>query len=124
MSGFGGLGRELISSQPDPDGCELDTGVVVFRVLVVADRDSPEVLDLVEEALDETAVAVQEGAEGRDVLAVGRRPDVGPGALLGEPPMTRIAAGDPITEQDSDRRQARPACRRRPCRRELDLRSA
>lgn len=54
------LGRRLIRSEPDADGCEFDACEIVGRVLVVAGGYCSEVLDLVEEAFDEVAVAVQE----------------------------------------------------------------
>ena len=66
-----GLGHRLISSHPDSGGGEFDEGEVVGVVLFVAGGDGPEVLELVEEALDEVAVAIEEGAEGRDVGATG-----------------------------------------------------
>ena len=40
-------------------------------MLVVAGGDGAEVLELVEEALDEVAVAVEEGAEGGHVVRLG-----------------------------------------------------
>ena len=58
------LDHLLISSHPDTDGGELDEGEVIGGVLLVAGGDGPEVLELVEEALDEIAVAIEEGAEG------------------------------------------------------------
>ena len=61
------LGHQLISAHPDACGGELDEGEVVGVVLFVAGGDGAEVLELVEEALDEVAVAVEEGAEGGDV---------------------------------------------------------
>ena len=52
-------------------------------VLFEAGCDGSEMLELIEEALDEVAVAVKEWAEGRDVLAVWHRLDVGPGPAQG-----------------------------------------
>src|SRR5262249_35932564 len=56
-----------------------------------------------EETLDEIAVAIEEGAEGRDVLAVGHRLDVGPRTAPGEivaQPVGVIAA---VGQQDLPR---------------------
>ena len=53
-------------------------------MLFVAGGDGSEVLELVEEALDEVPVAIQEGAEGGLVDPAGERLDVGPGACAGE----------------------------------------
>ena len=71
-------------AHPDPCGCELDEGEVVFRVLLEARGDGAEVLELVEEALDEVALAVEEGAERRAPLTVRHRLDASPGAARGE----------------------------------------
>ena len=46
------LGRELISTKPNSDGCELDKCEVVGGELVVSGRDPSTLLDLVEEPLD------------------------------------------------------------------------
>ena len=62
-------GHRLIMAQPDADGGELDEGEIVGGVLLVPGGDGAEVLELVEEALDEVPVAVQEGAEGGGVHA-------------------------------------------------------
>ena len=53
-------------------------------MLFEARRDGPEVLDLVKEAFDEVAIAVEEGAEARDALAVRHRLDVRPSATIGD----------------------------------------
>ena len=50
-------------SQPDADGCELDEGERVGRVFLVSGGDRAKMLKLVEEALDQVPVAIQEGAE-------------------------------------------------------------
>lgn len=44
-----------------PDACtdEFDGGEIVFRVLVVACCYTPEVLDAIEEAFDQVALAVE-----------------------------------------------------------------
>ena len=56
-----GLGHRLIKSHPDSDGSEFDGSEIVFRTLVVSGCDGSEVFELVEEALDEIAVAIEEG---------------------------------------------------------------
>jgi hypothetical protein len=55
------LGHRLISAHPDSCGCEFDECEIVGGVLLVPGGDGSEVLELVEEALDEVPVAVQEG---------------------------------------------------------------
>jgi PRC-barrel domain len=64
------LGRCLISTQPNADGCELDEGQITSRQLVIPERDTPELLDLVEEPFDQIARAVQMRAEA-EVFAIG-----------------------------------------------------
>src|SRR3954471_20332277 len=76
------LGHRLISAHPDSCSCEFDEAEVVGGVLLVAGRDGPEVLELVEEALDEVPVAVEEGAKCRLRPAARQRLDVGERALL------------------------------------------
>ena len=51
-------------------------------MLFVSRGDSPEVVEFVEEALDEIAVAVEKPAEGWDIDAVRHRLDVGPCAAI------------------------------------------
>ena len=85
--------------ESDADGCEFDADEIVGRVLVVAGGYCSEVLDLVEEAFDEVAVAVQERAEGGDILAVRHRPDVGPCPLLGQTVSAFVAVVSPVAEQ-------------------------
>src|SRR5437899_13053936 len=53
------LGRGLINTQPNADGCELDEGQIVGCQLVISGRDTPTLLDLVEEPFDQVARAVQ-----------------------------------------------------------------
>jgi len=62
--------------------------------------DGPEVLDLVEEALDEVAVSVEEGAECGLGLAMRQWPDAGPPALVGEPLAQGVRVVGPIGQQD------------------------
>ncbi len=52
------LGSGLISSGPDSHCCECDGGEEVSRQLVEPRCDAPEVLELVEEAFDPVALAV------------------------------------------------------------------
>ena len=47
------LGRGLVNAQPQPDGCQLDECEVVGREFVIARRDPPTLLYLVEEPLDQ-----------------------------------------------------------------------
>ncbi len=53
------LGRVLISFDPEADAGEGDCGEEVSCKLVMAGRDASEVLELVEEAFDEIALAVE-----------------------------------------------------------------
>src|SRR6516162_3584257 len=76
------LGRGLISTQPNAGGCELDEGQIIGCQLVISGRDTPTLLDLVEEPLDQVVRAVQIRAEADRVLAIALRWDVGPRALL------------------------------------------
>ncbi len=57
------LGRGLISAQPNPNSSELDEGKVVGCELVVAGSDTPTLLDLIEEPLDQVASSVEVRAE-------------------------------------------------------------
>ena len=60
-------------------------------MLFEAGGDGPKVLEFIEEALDEVAVAVEERAECRLVDPAGERLDVGPGTAAGEAVAERIA---------------------------------
>jgi len=62
--------------QPDTDRGEFDEGEVVGGVLLLSCGDGSVMLEFVEEGLDEVPVAVQEGAEGRQVPSVRYRSDV------------------------------------------------
>jgi hypothetical protein len=64
------LGRGLISTQPNADGCELDEGQIIGCQLVISSRDTPTLLDLVEEPFDQVARAVQVRAEADRVPAI------------------------------------------------------
>jgi hypothetical protein len=55
------LGRGLISTQPNAYGCELNEGQMIGCQLVISCRDTPTLLDLVEEPFDQVARAVQYG---------------------------------------------------------------
>ena len=77
-----GLGRGLISAEPKADRSKLDEGEVIGGELVIAAGDTPALLDLVEEPLDQVARPVEMGTEADGLLAVQLRTYVGPGALL------------------------------------------
>jgi hypothetical protein len=85
---------------PDSGGDELDDGEVVGVVLFESGSDGSEMLNLVEEALDEVSVPIEEGAEGRDVDAVGHGFDVRPSAALGQAFAQRVAVIGAVGEQD------------------------
>ena len=71
-----------------------------------AGSDGSEVLQLVEEALGEVAIAVEERAEGRDPNAPGHGLDVGPGAAFGEAPPKRVRVIGAVGEEDLSRTDA------------------
>ena len=56
------LGCGLINAQPWADAGERDEGEVVCGELVVSGRNAPALFDLVEEPLDQAAVAVDSRA--------------------------------------------------------------
>ena len=87
-------------SQPYSGSGKLHEREVVDIVLLVSGRDSPEVLEFVEEAFDEVTVSVEEGAERRHPLAAREWLDVGPGALRVEGGPQRIAVIGGVAEQD------------------------
>ena len=64
----GFLGRGLISTQPDADCGDFDHGEVVGGELFVARRDTPELLEFVEESLGRPIPA----ASGGTAPAAGR----------------------------------------------------
>jgi hypothetical protein len=68
------------------------SGEEVFGSFVIARGHGAVMLDFVEEALDEISVSVEVGAEGRHVLAVGHRFDIGPCTALGETFAQRVAS--------------------------------
>ena len=68
-------------SDPESDGSECDCGEEVSCELVVSGGDGSEVLELVEEALDEVALAVDVGIDGALDLAVALGWDVRGGAV-------------------------------------------
>lgn len=84
---------------PDFGGDEFNDGEVVGIVFFEARGDGPEMLELVEEPLDEVAVAIEERAEGRDVDAPRHGFDVGPSATLRQAFTKRIAVIGAIGQQ-------------------------
>ena len=93
------LDHGLMSSQADACGCELGEGEGVCGVLLIAGCDGSEVLELVEEALDEVSVAIQEGAEGWNVHTSRHGPDVGPSAPSRHPVAQGIAVVGSVGDQ-------------------------
>lgn len=59
------LGHGLTRAQPYFDGGEFEHGKVIGDVLLVACGDTPEVLDLAEEALDVVPLLVEPGTRSR-----------------------------------------------------------
>src|SRR6476620_12664212 len=76
------LGRGLISTQPNSDACEFDERQIVGCELVISGRDTPTLLDLVEEPFDQVARAIQIRAEADRVFAISFRRNVCPCSLL------------------------------------------
>jgi hypothetical protein len=60
----------------------LDEGLLVGREFVVSGRDTPTLLDLIEESLDQVPRAIQIRAEADRVFAIALRWNIGPRALL------------------------------------------
>lgn len=127
-----GLGRGLNCSQRNAHGGKLDEGEEGGPELVVAGGDAPELLQLVEEALDLVAVAVERLAPAEALLAVrcvgnirdgalrsDQRPDaVGVVALVGDDDGTpletleqRLRAGGVVVLSRRDQQPDRPALR-------------
>ena len=75
---MGKLGHRLIKSKPGLYGGELDEGEIVLGVFFEARGDGAEVLDLVEEARDDVAVAIEERAQAGRVFPTRDRLDAGP----------------------------------------------
>src|ERR1700712_4012277 len=94
------LGHRLIIPHQNSRCGELDDGEIVCVVLFESSGKGSKMLDPVEEALDEISVSVEEGAEGRDVDAVGHGLDVRPGAAFGQALAQRVAVVGTIGEQD------------------------
>src|ERR1700729_4194146 len=72
--------------KPHPDTCsgKFDDGEVIGIVFFESRGDGSEMLDLAEEPLDEVAIAVEKGAEGRNVDASRHGFDVRPGTAIGQ----------------------------------------
>src|SRR5262249_15802530 len=77
-------------------------------MLFEARCDCPEMLEFAEEALDQIAIAVEEGAEGRDPHATGHRLDVGPSTVTGHVLAQGVAVVGAIGQEDLARPGARP----------------
>src|SRR3984957_16246214 len=86
--------------EPYSDGGEFDEGEVVFVVLFVARRHGSEMFDLVEEAFDQVAEAIEVGAEGWDVHPVWHWLDVAPRALTCEARPQGVAVVTAVGEED------------------------
>ncbi len=77
------LGRVLISFDPEANGGKGDCGEEVSCKLVIAGRDAPEVLELVEETFHEVALPVQVIGHRALLPAVPLGRDVGARAVVG-----------------------------------------
>ena len=69
---------------PDADGSQLESGGEVVGAPVVARGKAPHLLDAIEEALDEVALAVDPSTEGEGALADRARRDVRSGIAAGD----------------------------------------
>ena len=76
-------------SQPDADGGKLDGGEEVLVPLVVACCDGSRMLELVEEVLHQSSIAIEEGAEG--TLKARRRLRLGIGLMAAQAPLAAIS---------------------------------
>ena len=107
------LGRGLIMSEPESDRCDCNGGEEVASELVVARGNSTEVFDLVEEALDKVALAVEFGIDRALDLAVSLGRDLGIGAVVGDQPddgLSVVAAvGDRVARRREPVEQRRDA---------------
>ena len=74
----------MSSVEEDDSGCELDAGEEISGELVVTRGYAAEVLELVEEALDEVALAIEREIAGAEALAVGLGRDHRGDAPLGQ----------------------------------------
>jgi hypothetical protein len=90
------------TNKPHPDSCggELYDGKMVCVVLFEAGCDGSEVLDLVKEAIDQIAVAIQEGAESQCLHPPGHGLDIGPGALADHRLAQRVAVVGAVGEKN------------------------
>src|SRR6185437_8889932 len=93
-------------SHPDTGGGKFDEGEVVGIVFFETGGDGSKMLDLVEEPLDEIAIAIKEGAEGRIVDAARHGLDVGPGAAGSEGLAQSVTVIGAVSEQDLARADA------------------
>ena len=99
------LGRGLISPDPDPSGGEGDGREEVSGEFVVSGCDTPEVLELVEEAFDQIALAIEPAVDRALYFAVALGRDVSFAAPAGDelyqvlPVIT--AVGDNISKRQA-----------------------
>ena len=108
------LGRGLISAQPQTDRRELDEGKIVGGELVVAGGDTPVLLDLVEEPLDQVSRPVKVGAEADRLLAISFWRDVCPRAFLAGEFPDPVGVISAICEQSCSGLQFRQEYRTQP----------
>src|SRR5579871_7037156 len=87
--------------KPHPDTCgdEFNDSEVVGVVFFEARGNGSEMLDLVEEPLDEVAIAIEKRAEGRNVDAPRHGFDVRPRAARGQAVAEGIAVISAVGEQ-------------------------
>lgn len=78
----------------------MDRGEEIVVASVKAGGDGSEVFEFVEEALDEVAASIEEGAEGENDLLVAHGFDAGPGATLGETGAHGVAVIGAVGQQD------------------------
>ena len=76
------LGCRLIMPEPEADGSQLCHSEIVEGEAIEASADVPEVLELVEEALDEVALFVGPLGEGNVIGSVGFGRDAGSAILV------------------------------------------
>ncbi len=86
-------------SEPEASGCEGDCREEVCGELVVACGDAAEVFELVEEALDEIALAVEFGIDGTLDLTLAQIDELRRGAFL---PRSTIVSPASIRARQED----------------------
>jgi hypothetical protein len=100
----------LINAQPLPDRCKLNKCEVVGRELVVAGCNTPTVLDLIKEPLDQISCSVKIGAEAKSLCSIPFRRNIRPGAVLADKRSDPVGVIDPGRRRDKSLAASRLSC--------------